>query len=203
MQKHFPFSGQPDDHSQDANQLQEAAALYLDPRNRLISHGPGALSELDTLALLLGERDHLLATKLLLDFGSLTALSRASLAQLSPLLSPEKAMRLVCSFRLDALCASTQAATDPLDSPESIYNLFAAELMQLDREVLAIALLNAKFRLLKKLQISVGTLMSLWLIHAKSSKLLSIIPLTLLSWSTTIPPAILSPPSLISASPVN
>jgi DNA repair protein RadC len=158
MQQHFPFSGQPDYHSHDAAQLQEAAALYLDPRNRLISHGPGALSELDTLALLLGERDHLLATKLLLDFGSLTALSRASLAQLSPLLSPEKAMRLVCSFRLGALCASTQAATDPLDSPESIYNLFAAEIMQLDREVLAIALLNAKFRLLKKLQISVGTL---------------------------------------------
>ncbi len=118
----------------------ESAALYLDPRNRLINHGPDALSKLDTLALLFGEHGHLLATRLLLNFGSLIALSRASLTQLSPLLSPEKAMRLVCSFTLGTLCASRQAATHRLDSPERIYDLFAAELMQLDREVLCLAL---------------------------------------------------------------
>jgi hypothetical protein len=68
MQQHFPFSGQPKDSSPDDALLKETAALYLDPRNRLIAHGPDALTELDTLAHLLGERDHLLATKLLLDF---------------------------------------------------------------------------------------------------------------------------------------
>ena len=158
MQQQFPFSGESNDSSADDTGVKEATALYLDPRNRLIAHGPDSLTELDTLALLLGQRDHLLATRLLVDFGSLTALSRVCLAQLTPPLSAEKAMRLVCAFRLGALCASRQAAADPIDSPESIYNLFAAELLQLDREVLSLALLDTRFRLLKKVQISVGTL---------------------------------------------
>ena len=92
MQQHFPFSGESNDSSADDALVKETAALYLDPRNRLIAHGPDPLTELDTLTLLLGQRDHLLATRLLLSFGSLTALSRASLAQLTPPLSPEKAM---------------------------------------------------------------------------------------------------------------
>jgi DNA repair protein RadC len=158
MQQHFPFSGESNDSSANDALVKETAALYLDPRNRLVAHGPDSLTELDTLTLLLGQRDHLLATQLLLGFGSLTALSRASLAQLTPHLDTEKAMRLLCSFRLGALCASRQAATNPIDSPESIYNLFAAELLQLDREVISLALLDTRFRLLKKVQISVGTL---------------------------------------------
>ena len=158
MQQRFPFSGESNDSSADDALVKETAALDLDPRNRLIAHGPDSLSELDTLTLLLGQRDHLLATRLLLSFGSLIALSRASLAQLTPLLSPEKAMRLVCSFRLGALCASRQAPTNPLDSPEHIYNLFSAELMQMDREVICVALLDTRFRLLNKVRISVGTL---------------------------------------------
>jgi DNA repair protein RadC len=87
MQQHFPFSGESNDSPGDDALVKETAALYLDPRNRLIAHGPDSLTELDTLTLLLGQRDHLLATKLLFDFGSLTALSRASLAQFTPPLS--------------------------------------------------------------------------------------------------------------------
>jgi DNA repair protein RadC len=97
------------------------------------------------------------ATQLLLDFGSLTALSRASLVQLSPFLNRERAMRLLCAFRLASLCGY-QVAQDPLDSPDRIYNLFAGELIQADREILAGALIDTRFRLLKKVQISVGTL---------------------------------------------
>jgi DNA repair protein RadC len=67
-------------------------------------------------------------------------------------------MRLVCAFRLGAFCASKQAATNPLDSPEHIYNLVSAELMQMDREVIYVALLDTRFRLLKQVRISVGTL---------------------------------------------
>jgi DNA repair protein RadC len=158
MQAHFSFLG--DDHNDSAasgEALKEAAALYLDPRNRLPANGPDALTDADTLSLLLGERDHLLATRLLLDFGSLTALSRASLVQLLPFLNREKAMRLLCAFRLASLCGY-QVAQHPLDSPDRIYNLFAGELIQADREILAGALIDTRFRLLKKVQISVGTL---------------------------------------------
>jgi DNA repair protein RadC len=62
--------------------------------------------------------------------------------------------------------------------------------MQLVREVLAIALLNAKLRLLKKLQISVGTLNES-LAHPREIL------------KAVIYQVILSPPSLISASPAN
>ena len=157
-EQHFPFSGESNDSSSDDALVKETAALYLDPRNRLVAHGADSLTEIDTLTLLLGQRDHLLAAELLLSFGSLTALSRASLAQLTPHLSAEKAMRLVCSFRLGALCASRQAATKALDSPQHIYDLFAAELMQMDREVICVALLDTRFRLLKQVRISVGAL---------------------------------------------
>jgi len=157
MQAHFSFFGHHDDSAAGDNALKEAAALYLDPRNRLLARGPDVLTDADTLSLLLGERDHLLATRLLLDFGSLTALSRASLVQLLPFLNREKAMRLLCAFRLASLCGY-QAAQDPLDSPDRIYNLFAGELIQADREILAGALIDTRFRLLKKVQISVGTL---------------------------------------------
>jgi len=157
MQAHFSFFGHHDDSAAGDNALKEAAALYLDPRNRLLAHGPDALTDADTLSLLLGERDHLLATRLLLGFGSLTALSRASLVQLLPFLNREKAMRLLCAFRLASLCGY-QVAQDPLDSPGRIYNLFAGELIQADREILAGALIDTRFRLLKKVQISVGTL---------------------------------------------
>jgi DNA repair protein RadC len=158
MQAHFSSLGDDhDDSAASADALKEAAALYLDPRNRLLAHGPEALTDADTLSLLLGERDHLLATRLLLDFGSLTALSRASLVQLLPFLSREKAMRLLCAFRLASLCGY-EVAQDPLDSPDRIYSLFAGELIQADREILAGALIDTRFRLLKKVQISVGTL---------------------------------------------
>jgi len=83
------------------------------------------------------------ATQLLLDFGSLTALSRASLVQLSPFLNRERAMRLLCAFRLASLCGY-QVAQDPLDSPDRIYNLFAGELIQADREILAGALIDTR-----------------------------------------------------------
>jgi DNA repair protein RadC len=157
MQAHFSFLGDDND-SAASDALKEAAALYLDPRNRLFAHGPDALTDADTLSLILGQRDHMLATRLLVDFGSLTALSRASLVQLSTVLSPEKAIRLLCAFRLANLCGFDQVAKEPLDGPERIYSLFAGELIQADREVLAAALVDTRFRLIKKVQISVGTL---------------------------------------------
>jgi hypothetical protein len=47
-----------------------------------------------------------------MDLRTGSILSRASLAQLTPQLSAEKAMRLVCAFRLGVLSASRQAAAD-------------------------------------------------------------------------------------------
>lgn len=138
--------------------VEEAAALYLDPRDRFLSSGPEALTETEAISLILGERDYHLATRLLVSFGSLTALSRASLAQLSPLLGKARAMRLMAAFRLGPLSSLGQLAGAPIDSPDRVYDLFAQELRLADREILAVALLDTRFRLIKKEQISVGIL---------------------------------------------
>ena len=51
--------------------------------------------------------------------------------------------------------AARLVAKEALDSPERIYHLFS-ELSQPDREILAIVLLDIRYRLIQKLQVSVG-----------------------------------------------
>jgi hypothetical protein len=128
--------------------VEEAAARYPDPRHRFLSIGADALNETEAISLVLGERDYHLATPLLVSFGSLTALSRASLAQLSPLLGKARAMRLMAAFRLGPLSSLGQLAGAPIDSPERVYELFAQELRLADREILAVALLDTSASLL-------------------------------------------------------
>jgi hypothetical protein len=128
--------------------VEEAAARYPDPRHRFLSIGADALNETEAISLVLGERDYHLATRLLVSFGSLTALSRASLAQLSPLLGKARAMRLMAAFRLGPLSSLGQLAGAPIDSPERVYELFAQELRLADREILAVALLDTSASLL-------------------------------------------------------
>ena len=57
--------------SHDDARLHEAAALYLNPCNRLLSAGLDSLTDAHALSLLLDQHDHLLAARLLLHFGSL------------------------------------------------------------------------------------------------------------------------------------
>jgi RadC-like JAB domain len=53
---------------------------------------------------------------------------------------------------------SSSQLEEAIDKPELVYNLFAQELRLADREILAVALLDTRFRLIKKEQISVGIL---------------------------------------------
>jgi DNA repair protein RadC len=158
MQQQFSFLANLSSSLNGLPTVEEAAALYLDPRHRFLSNGADALNETEAIALILGERNYHLATRLLVSFGSLTALSRASLAQLSPLLGKARAMRLMAAFRLGPLSSLGQLAGAPIDSPDRVYDLFAQELRLADREILAVALLDTRFRLIKKEQISVGIL---------------------------------------------
>lgn len=60
-------------------------------------------------------------------------------------------MRLLATCRLSSLCPLDWFAQEGLDSAERIYNLFADELSQSGREILAIALLDTRYRLIGKL----------------------------------------------------
>jgi DNA repair protein RadC len=157
MQQQFSFLANLSSSVDGSPTIEEAAALHLDPHYRFLSIGAEALNETEAISIILGERDYRLATRLLVSFGSLTALSRADLAQLSPLLGKARAMRLMAAFRLGPLSSLGQYK-EAIDKPELVYNLFAQELRLADREILAVALLDTRFRLIKKEQISVGIL---------------------------------------------
>jgi DNA repair protein RadC len=111
----------------------------------------------ETLTVLLGEKSLASAARLLAAFGSLTALARASHAQLVNWLSPEKAMRLMAALRLNALVALDRAQQSCLDSPEAVYELLAPQFLGCPEERLLAVLLDTRYRLLKSVLISSGT----------------------------------------------
>jgi DNA repair protein RadC len=128
-----------------------------DARARLRACGPDALTPVEALTVLLGERSLVPAARLLAAFGSLTALARASHAQLVNWVSPEKAMRLTAALRLNALVALDQAQQECLDSPEAVYRLLAPQFAAFHEERLMAVLLDTRYRLLKTVLISTGT----------------------------------------------
>ncbi len=168
MQQQFSFFSKLSSSPDGLPTVEDAAALYLDPHQRFLSVGADSLNETEAISVVLGERDYHLATRLLVSFGSLTALSRASLVQLSSLLGEARAMRLMAAFRLGPLSSLGQLAGAPIDNPERVYELFAQELRRADREILAVALLDTRFRLIKKEQFPWASSTKPLLIRAKS-----------------------------------
>jgi hypothetical protein len=81
QQSHFPIS----------QTVNDTIALYSSPMRRLADLGADALTEIDALSLLLDASDSTLAGDLLAEYGSLTGLARASLANLRRFLPQTKA----------------------------------------------------------------------------------------------------------------
>jgi DNA repair protein RadC len=59
--------------------------------------------------------------------------------------------------RLADLGADALTEIEHFDNPESVYKVFGPEMRAFDREVLAVALLNTRFRLIKFEKLSLGT----------------------------------------------
>jgi DNA repair protein RadC len=112
---------------------------------------------MDALTFLLDASDSTLAGELLAEYGSLTGLARASFANLLRFLLQTKAARLVAALRLGTLACKDTLTQEHFDNPESIYNAFGPEMRALDREALAVVLLNSRFRLIKFEKLSQGT----------------------------------------------
>jgi hypothetical protein len=101
----------------------ETLAADQDVRKRLLASGPDALTPVETLTVLLGEKSLAPAARLLAAFGSLTALARASHAQRVNWLEPREGHELAAALRLNASVALDRAQQGCLDSPETIYQL--------------------------------------------------------------------------------
>src|SRR5580704_11034349 len=147
QQSHFPIS----------QAVNDTIALYSSPMRRLADLGADALTEIDALSSLLDASDSTLAGDLLAEYGSLSGLARASLANLRRFLPQTKAARLVAALRLGTLACQDTLTQQHFDTPESVYNAFGPEMRAFDREVLAVVLLNTRFRLIKFEKLSQGT----------------------------------------------
>ena len=135
------------------------------PRERLLERGAEALKTSELLAILLrtgtqGRPVLELAEFLLHHFGSLEALSRAPIGELTRIkgMGQAKAIELKAAFALAARLARTEAESRAIESAEDIARLLGDEMRLLDYESVRIVCLNTKHKVLAVEEVTRGTL---------------------------------------------
>ncbi len=124
------------------------------PRERLARHGPGALSNAELLALLLGtgragEEVGALAARLIRELGSMWALAQMSSAELArlPGIGEAKAARLAAAFEAGSralLAPDLEAA--PLSNSEAVFARYGRQLTSSRVERFVVVAVDAKNR---------------------------------------------------------
>lgn len=135
------------------------------PREKLAAQGAGALSDSELIAILLrtgvrGANAVDVARELLIRFGSLAALARASIPELSKVkgIGRTKAVQLAAAFGLASRLARESLDGTPIDSPGRVFELLGSEMRQLAKESLRVVLLDTRMRLIRAEQVSLGSL---------------------------------------------
>jgi len=144
------------------------------PRERLIAHGPDALSHAELIAILLrtglkGANAMDVGRQMVQKFGSLQQLAQASLQDLQTVkgVGPNKAVTLVAAFTLARKLAEDLRNEAPvIDTPEAVANLMREDNRLRDVETFQIVLLNTRRRLIRVMAISDGTLDTI-LVHPR------------------------------------
>lgn len=134
------------------------------PRERLLSHGHGALTDGELLAVLL--RGGMLASnaldlgrQLLKRYGSLSGLSRCSTNELARMrgVGYAKALQLVAAFGLASRLSAECVRKERIDTPERVFQLLGVEMRALTKESLRVVLLDTRYHLMRVEEISRGT----------------------------------------------
>ena len=144
------------------------------PRERLIEYGAQALSPAELVAILIRTGLHGvnaldIGKQLVLKFGSLGAMARASVDDLQSIrgIGPDKAVTLVAAFALGSKMAEELQRESPvLDKPEAIAQLLREQNRLKEVETFQILLLNTRRRLIRVEQVSQGTLDTI-LVHPR------------------------------------
>lgn len=122
------------------------------PRERLLKHGPSALTNIELLAILLntglpGESVMVVAERLLRDysgFAGLMTMSAEDLAQIHGL-GPAKATKLKASMEIaNRILAENPNQRPRIVSPDDVTNLIGLEMSLLEQEQLRVVLLNTR-----------------------------------------------------------
>ncbi len=141
------------------NSSQEAApsspSLSPTVSEKLERYGSSALSGVEHLTLILGKEE--LAITLVRHFGSINALSRASLPQLLQFLPRRKAETLVAALSMATIAESEHARSGVFDSPVAVYNA-CIDMKLLNQEVLRVILLDTRQRLVTMIDVTKGSL---------------------------------------------
>ena len=100
------------------------------------------------------------ARQLLARFGSLGALARCSVKELSAIkgIGPAKAVQLAAAFGLGARLARESLVRVKMDEPRLIYELLGPEMRALHQESLRVVLLDTRLQLLRVEEISLGSM---------------------------------------------
>lgn len=136
------------------------------PRERLQAHGAAALGDAELIAILLrtgvqGQSAVQLAQQLMKEFRTLDELARVPLETLAKVkgVGDTKAIQLKAAFELARrLAARPHEKQLVIGSPENAASLLREEVRLLDRELFQVLLLNTKNGLIKKCEISRGSL---------------------------------------------
>jgi len=134
------------------------------PRERLRAVGPGALSDAELLALLLGTgtaREGVLdlAARVLASVGGLGPLARLAASELASLpgLGPAKASEIVAALELGRrACADPGAERPQILSPADAAALLGPRMAHLEHERSVVLLLDRRHRVLREAVVGVG-----------------------------------------------
>jgi len=144
------------------------------PRERLVAHGPDALSHAELIAILIrtglkGTNAVEIGRRLMQQYGSLHALALASVDELrkEPGIGRDKAVTLVAAFKLARSLEEEKRDESPvLDNPATVVNYIRETNRVRGVETFQILLLNTRRRLIRVADISQGTLDTL-LVHPR------------------------------------
>jgi DNA repair protein RadC len=138
------------------------------PRERLVQVGPAAVSTAELLAIILrtglrGENVLRLADRLLMEFGSLPGLARASVTELQRVngVGQVKAVEIKAALEIGRrLMAADPKERPRVASPADAANLLMSEMMFLEQEHLRTILLDTRNRVLHTPTVYIGSLNS-------------------------------------------
>jgi DNA repair protein RadC len=137
------------------------------PREKLMHRGAEALGDAELLAIFLrtGTRGRSAVTvgadMLKAAGGSLSRLASMTVRELRKLtkgIGPAKACELAAAFEVGKRLARQMAQSEPLATPEKIYEFMGPQLQSLPRESLRVVLLDTRHRLIHAEEVSLGTL---------------------------------------------
>ena len=149
----FPFESELQNNSLET--APSSRSLSPTVSEKLARYGSSAHSGVEHLTLLAGKEDLTLA--LIRHFGSVKALSRASLQELRAFLPQRKAEAMMAAFSVSIIAESEHARSSVFDNPESVYRA-CAEMKLFNQEVLRVVLLDTRQRLITMIDATKGGL---------------------------------------------